>query len=713
LPDRAWRTLRAVQSHRFRPGDVIHFRRGSTWSGGLTIDDAGAPDSPISFTTYGQGKRPVITNPGNRYNRTVGIEVEASWIIVEGLLIRDVYEAGIHIADGANHNIIRDVEITNAGGGVGIDGQHNLVTRCYIHDLNMIINTPGGNNDYGAVGVWIYDSYNEVSYNRMVNCKASCYDYGTDGGAVEWWSKWGSIEGSYVHHNWSSNNNGFLEVGSRGGTVRDNMVAYNVSVNDDWFALFSLTGSFATQVHDFRIENNTIIQQGAASDWSCCALVLNGRATPDAIMLRNNIFYLENWSLSHNYGFGHQHNIYSLHGKAELGLTPGVGEIEADPRFVDRESQNYHLRPDSPAIDAGLDLGHPRDHAGHPVPVGRAPDIGAFEYVGAPTPTATPLANTPTPTPTRTPTVFLPKLIVDNLDPGFATVSQQDAWSLYVSVNEQHYGSSHVYNPQAGTGADLARWSFSVPLSGQYEVFAWWWADARRPRDVPYTINHRDGSTIVRVDQRTDGGQWNSLGIFDFEERGFVLVSDDVAEGGVDIAADAIQLVYIEPAGPTPEPRPTQTPTQDTSTLVGAVDLQGRPSLPHRHWRVMLEVALSQHDAPHQQSFSVETNDFGKFTLTEIPPGKYDIRVKQANTLANLKQQVEIRPGTNNLVFGTLLAGDCNDDNQIDIFDFSLLGSVFDTDSPIADLNNNGRVELLDFSLLRKNFGQQGDIIVP
>jgi hypothetical protein len=109
----------------------------------------------------------------------------------------------------------------------------------------MVINTPGGNDDYGAVAVVLSNSGNEVSYNRMVNCFATSQDYGFDGGAVEWWS---NADNNYVHHNFSYGNDGFLEVG--GGSARNSVVAYNVSVNSRRFAVFHLSGVFGSTVEN-------------------------------------------------------------------------------------------------------------------------------------------------------------------------------------------------------------------------------------------------------------------------------------------------------------------------------------------------------------------------------------------------------------------------------------------------------------------------------
>jgi hypothetical protein len=237
----------------------------------------------------------------------------------------------------------------------------------------MVRNTPGGNDDYGAIGVALeYASYNEVSYNTFVNCLAPSYDYGTDGGAVEWW---GNADGNYVHHNWANGNNGFLEVG--GGSARDTIVAGNISTHNGDFAFIHLAGQFASVVQNFRIEQNTIVEVNGG--WVIVGF--EGMPTASTLSVRNNIFYAVGFSgIFSMPGFAHDHNLYFLGGGTSLGFTLGPTETLADPLFVNLGAQDFELQPQSPAINAGIDLGYGLDFANHPMPVGAAPDLGSYEY---------------------------------------------------------------------------------------------------------------------------------------------------------------------------------------------------------------------------------------------------------------------------------------------------------------------------------------------
>jgi hypothetical protein len=403
-----WLSLSPVNSRSFGSGDVINLARGSSWTGAgggsaaLTINGSGASGSPITVQAYGAGANPIIRNTGTSQSR--GLVVNGSWVVVQGLTISDAHESGIYVSGGAQHVIVQNNEVVNTGFGIRVDGQFNLVTRNNIRDLKMIVNTPGGDDDYGAQAVLLEGPNNEVSYNRMTNCNVPSYDYGMDGSAVEFF---GNADNSSVHHNYSYNVNAFSEVGSGGGGLARNItVADNLIVQSGQLAVLHINGTYGSTVANFRFINNTVVDTGSQGGYSLFYISATP-SDPNIFQVRNNIFYINNYSfaMQNSVPFAHDHNLYYLmNSSTQLGFSLGAGEKIADPQFVNVGGGDYHLKAGSPAIDsAASPAPFNTDYDGKAVPSGAGPDMGAYEYGGAPAPTQTP---TPAPTapPTKTPT---------------------------------------------------------------------------------------------------------------------------------------------------------------------------------------------------------------------------------------------------------------------------------------------------------------------
>jgi len=112
------------------------------------------------------------------------------------------------------------------------------------------------------------------------------------------------------------------------------------------------------------------------------------------------------------------------------------------------------------------------------------------------------------------------------------------------------------------------------------------------------------------------------------------------------------------------------------------------------------------------QQYAVTTDTSGNFNITGLTPGTYNILVKGAHTLANLRSTTLVS-GANAVSFGTLKEGDANSDNCVTIADFSILASgFFPAYEARADFNQDSYVNLADFALLRENFAVCGDIVV-
>ena len=109
------------------------------------------------------------------------------------------------------------------------------------------------------------------------------------------------------------------------------------------------------------------------------------------------------------------------------------------------------------------------------------------------------------------------------------------------------------------------------------------------------------------------------------------------------------------------------------------------------------------------------TDASGKFTVAGTEP----ITVRMPGFLSGLAA-----PGTaaaraaatgdtsaTNVGSITLLAGDFNQDDVINIFDLAIVAAAMDTNNPQVDLNQDGIVSILDIVLIANNFGRQGPLV--
>jgi len=120
-----------------------------------------------------------------------------------------------------------------------------------------------------------------------------------------------------------------------------------------------------------------------------------------------------------------------------------------------------------------------------------------------------------------------------------------DAWDW--ATSSEAYNGHYWWTPADGTYT--ATWTPDLPSAGTWEVQARWHASNERSTSVTYTINHASGSTGVTVNQRLNGGEWVSLGFFDFNAgTGGNVVLSHTRSGMTDTAcADAVRFVPAIP----------------------------------------------------------------------------------------------------------------------------------------------------------------------
>jgi len=387
-----WKSLAAVNSHTFKPGDFIYFARGSSYTGGIVISDSGVAREPITLAAYGSGPAPRFTNTSYKVLNGNMIQVHGSWIVIDGLCFHDGVPAppdstsdvtrtigAVFIARTATHVIVRNCEAINCPVAVRSFGEYALITKDYFHDtVNQFLCSP----NWGPVAIMLMVSNQEVSYNRIEHYYIVGGSWGADGGAFEIDDE-NPKKYINIHHNKVYDTQGFLETDEARGPYTEITIAYNEANVSEKF--LGMTNSI-----DWLVANNTIIRvMKRPPGYNDANWFMTGVRNT---VWRNNIFVLANGLQAFHNGLGvkqiHDHNLYfSVDNSTTDPIPgpPGPGDKVGDPLFVDYANRDYHLTAHSPAVGAGVPLGYTSDLDGVAIPKGKAPDMGAYEYTSVPT----------------------------------------------------------------------------------------------------------------------------------------------------------------------------------------------------------------------------------------------------------------------------------------------------------------------------------------
>ncbi len=393
-----WKTIAKVQMclGSLQPGDSVLFERGGIWYEQLDLNNVnGTASQRITFGNYGSGNLPIIDGggtvgtvpPGHPNSGGPGIvgtgvrpwcigafSTKASYLTVDGFECRYTSNYGIAFE-------------TSVAGSYGITVQNS-----YIHDT--------GDGDYGYHNQLEYFDWTQnpasggakFLNNKVGNCYAhNCIMIDGD-------LRGGVIQGNECY-GWSHN---CIDVKRCQGTVVDGNVvhdglgneiygeAYYIEQNRDittpgWTADVTWTRnvaygsikSAAFQCQDAggpvtcRVYNNTVYSNANG--------VMIGHDPNQSNTLNayveNNIFDTPTPQNSDGSGYSvwdYNDNVHSS--------KIGTNDQSVDPQYVNAAAHDFHLQPTSPVIDKGTNVGLPYN--------GSAPDMGAFEYGGAPPPVA-------------------------------------------------------------------------------------------------------------------------------------------------------------------------------------------------------------------------------------------------------------------------------------------------------------------------------------
>jgi len=435
-PQTSWATLNRVSAAVFQPGDRILFRRNDVWRGQL-IPHSGSEAGHVVYDAYGAGAKPLFlgsvsksrsadwTEEGTGVWSAGGLSADVGNIIFDdgktcGVKMwheSDLKRDGDYWYDAARHRVkLRSAEnpakryaciecairehvilqingsyivyenlaVKNGGahGLAAVNAHHTIVRGCDFAYL-------GGGNQAGGDKT--------VRFGNGIEFWAGAHD-----NLVERCRLWEIYDAALTNQS----------MGPR--TPQYNLTYRNNVIWNSEYSFEYWNRPEDSETHDIHFVHNTCVNagygwgHGQRCDPSGCHLRFYASpARARNIVVRDNIFdgatgpafYAPEWSraqidvlaMDHNCWYQPEGVMIALKKSAyamrdfatyQAAWKKEPGSICAAARFVNAPRRDFHLAAGSPCIDAAGDDGIRRDFDGVAIPQGKAPDIGAYEFVG-------------------------------------------------------------------------------------------------------------------------------------------------------------------------------------------------------------------------------------------------------------------------------------------------------------------------------------------
>jgi PKD repeat protein len=399
-----WRTIQKAATT-VSAGDTVYVRAG-TYREAVRITRSGAPGAFITFAAY-PGETPVVDANGLALPDyfDAGFRVHyASYVRVGGFTVQNITDGFGIICYHADNCVVEDNRTYNTlHSGIASWTSTNAVIR------DNEVELANNNGEQEAITV------TQSAYGQVLNNHVHHGGPGTNGGEgidIKDGSHDVLVKGNYVHdmnrlclyvdawdsptYNITLDSNrahncfrhGIAFASERGGelynvTIINNVLYHNVRNGitiGDWDA------GYPHPIHDIAIINNTAYDNGDGV-WGGGIEVME--PSLQRITIRNNIvsqndfftILAEDVPVS---ALTVDHNLIDGF-RGQYGELRGTDYVEGNPRFVNADGADFHLLPDSPAIDRGSVSAAPdHDYDTAPRPNNVLWDIGAYELQAGP-----------------------------------------------------------------------------------------------------------------------------------------------------------------------------------------------------------------------------------------------------------------------------------------------------------------------------------------
>jgi len=373
-------------------GDTVFIRAG-VYQEQVCFENNGTISSRIVIMPY-QSEIAVID--GNNFTIPVGdyyiVKLYGNYITIKGIEIRYSRASGLWL-HGSNQIADNIYSHHNYQSGIFLDGNNGTIQNCTI--------TFNCQNNVGGIAVLNGSGISAARAPDYPMLKNNIIHDNWGEGISLFECTHGTMQDNVSYDNWSANiyisdvtdclvlrnyvyntkgMTGGSQVGILVGDEKNKPQCARVSIiNNVVFGckrnLYWWGSNFGTGMTDFIIANNTFVN----STYSNCVQLNTG--TDSGVHFKNNIISqnagLLPILLNSGTGKTFSNNLWS---SAPNVIAAGTGDVIGDPKFT--STTNFRLQSASPAINAGVNIGLASDYLKNAI-VG-LPDIGAYEYSGAP-----------------------------------------------------------------------------------------------------------------------------------------------------------------------------------------------------------------------------------------------------------------------------------------------------------------------------------------